>query len=396
MWLSEVASRNIRGMLSSLNQFAVVIGILVTQGVGIAMDSSELYKYLLAITAVIAVVQLLGGALVLESPAWLLQHKGAEEAMGMLLAARGYSLAAAETELAEIRSATAAAASVKPPNVCELLTSKAYKVVRWPLVIACVLQLTQQLSGINAVFFYSTSFFKSAGVSNPQLGTVLVGAVNVVATGIAVYMMERVGRRKLLLSGTMGMLLSSLALVITLVFKNDHLGGVHVGSAADYLSIAFVLVFVSFFEVGLGAIPWQIGGEIFPEAPRATAMGLAAAVNWFGTFMVGLLFPYMNETIKQYAFLPFAVVLAVSFVFQYLYVPETRGQTLPQIQTLLRNSTPSCISGKRNLRHASNSSSFGDGVPGLLAENHGSTNYSQSDDASDARYGSRNSTDAGM
>jgi len=396
MWLSEVASRNIRGMLGSLNQFAVVSGILVTQGIGIAMDTNELYPYLLAMTAGLAVVQLLGGGLVLETPSWILQNNGAEEAVAMLLAARGYSLSAAETELREIRTATAVAASVKPPNVVELLTSKAYKVVRWPLTIACVLQTTQQLSGINAVFFYSTSFFESAGVKDPQMGTVLVGGVNVLAMALAVYLMERAGRRKLLLTGTMGMLVSSLGLVVTLVFKNEHPGGIHVGTGGNYLSIAFVLAFVSFFEVGLGAIPWQIGGEIFPEAPRATAMGVAAAVNWFGTFLVGLLFPIMNSSIKQYAFLPFAVVLATSFVFQYIYVPETRGQTLPQIQGLLRQNAPPCLAG-HTPRHNSNNSSFGDSIPGLLESDRvrmggrGSANFSIGESEDGRRYGSQGS-----
>ena len=400
MWLSEVASLDVRGMLGSLNQFAVVSGILVTQGIGIAMDSDELYPYLLGMTAGLAGVQLLAGGVVLESPAWLLQNKGAEEAVAMLLAARGYSLSAAETELAEIRSATVAAASVKPPNVVELLFSKAYRVVRWPLVIACVLQTTQQLSGINAVFFYSTSFFESAGVGDPQMGTVLVGGVNVLAMAVAVYLMERAGRRKLLLSGTMGMLLSSLGLVVTLTLKNDQPGGIHVGQFANYLSIAFVLAFVSFFEVGLGAIPWQIGGEIFSETPRATAMGVAAAVNWFGTFLVGLLFPIMNTAIKQYAFLPFTIVLASSFVFQYIYVPETRGQTLPQIQTLLRQDAPPCVAG-RTQRHNSNNSSFGDSVPGLLESDRlqlggrGSANFSEEEPPAreNGRFGSQGSAD---
>lgn len=360
MYLSEVASRNMRGMFGSLNQFAVVVAILVVEGVGIVMGSPALYKWLLALTAGLGGVQLLGGPSLLESPSWLAKHRGREPALDVLLAARGYSMVDAEAELREIQAAAAASAGIRSPSVWALLASPAFKAMRWPLLIACTLQLTQQLSGINAVFFYSTSFFAGAGVDNPTQASVMVAGVNVVATGAAVYLMERAGRRNLLLSGTSGMLASTLALVGVLAFKDGSVSGVSVDSGvANALAIVFVLAFVSFFEVGLGAIPWQIGGEIFPEAPRATGMGIAAAVNWAGTFTVGLVFPTMQSAIKQYAFLPFAAVLATSLVFQIAYIPETRSRTLMQIQAALRSSAPACIGGGG---HRSSTSSFEDGV----------------------------------
>lgn len=200
--------------------------------------------------------------------------------------------------------------------------------------------------------------------------------MNAAATGVAVPLMDMAGRRPLLLmyalallpalpllsavccllpaatarsppvprcSGAGGMIVSALAL--TLVQSVNPFTGAQVRcpayrasrrlrsptALAQALTVVMVLAFVTFFEVGLGPIPWLIGGELFTNKHRAFAMSLLATINWLCNFTVGLLFPIMNDAMNTYVFLPFAGILAIGFALAYVYVPETKGRTPEQV-----------------------------------------------------------------
>ena len=170
----------------------------------------------------------------------------------VLVAMRGYSAGAADAEVAEIRrsaDSSSGGASAGPPSVWSVLRNPVF---RKPVLIACVLQVAQQLSGINAVFFFSTTFFTKAGISNPNIGTVLAGAVNMLATGLGVWIIDRAGRKPLLLVGAAGMGTAALALTVAQVLRTDANS-----SFVGPLIIVFVLVYVTFFEVGLGSSEWH-------------------------------------------------------------------------------------------------------------------------------------------
>lgn len=203
--------------------------------------------------------------------------------------------------------------------------------MRLPLLTAGVMMVGQQWSGINVVFYYSTTFFRSAGLSNPLVGTLLASGVNALAMLAVVPLMERAGRRRLLLVGISGMLAAALGLTALLLARASSEVTVG-GGALDVLSVSFVLLFVATFELGPGPIPWQIGAEIFPEGPRATAMGAAATVNWLCNASIGLGFPLMQRALGPAVFLPFATVLAGWLAFTTVYVPETRGRSIEEIQ----------------------------------------------------------------
>jgi len=202
--------------------------------------------------------------------------------------------------------------------------------LRLPLTIALVLSIGQQWSGINAVFFYSTGFFQAAGLSNPALGSLLASGVNLLAMVLAVPLMESVGRKKLLLLGTQGMLGAGVLLCSVLAAKAASLTLLP-APLLNGLSVLAILAFVSAFEVGPGPIPWQIGGEIFPEAPRASAMSLAATVNWLCNAAIGLSFPVMQRALGPLAFLPFCAVLFAWTQFTRRYVPETKGKSVGEV-----------------------------------------------------------------
>jgi len=158
---------------------------------------------------------------------------------------------------------------------------------------------------------------------------VLAGAINVLSTGASIPLIERFGRRPLILAAELGMLLSIAVLTGALLGKSADAS---LAGALGPVVIVGVLAFVTFFEVGLGAIPWSIGGEIFPGESKGAAMALAATANWYANTAVGVLFPTIAKGLgKNLSFLPFAAWLAVALAFTLRFVPETKGKTPAQL-----------------------------------------------------------------
>ena len=194
------------------------------------------------------------------------------------------------------------------------------------LVVSCIVfQMAQQLCGINAVFYYSTSFFNGV-LSNPLLGTNLVAFVNVIATYVALKLMDRTARRTLLLISAGGMLVSTVFIVMAVK-----------GYFPNTIALISVMAYVSFFEIGLGPIPWLIVAEMFDSKYVATAMSLSCILNWFCNFLVGLLFPFMKLYLGTWSFMPFGAVLIATLSFTWLYLPETYGRSVDEIQRLVQD-----------------------------------------------------------
>ena len=184
-------------------------------------------------------------------------------------------------------------------------------------VFCCVLCLP------NAVFYYSSTFFEGV-IDNPLQGTTIVAFVNVVATYVALKLMDNTNRRTLILWSSGGMLVSTFFIIAALM-----------EFIPKSIALVAVMAFVSFFEIGLGPIPWLIVAEMFDAKYVATAMSLACIVNWACNFLVGLLFPLMQAALGPLSFAPFAVVLVFAFLFSYFYLPETHGKTVEEIQRLV-------------------------------------------------------------
>jgi len=421
MYLGEIAPANLRGSLGTMNQFAMVIGILVANLLGKPLGTAHTWRYLLGLCLVPALLQIIMAATLLESPLWLLSKGGAKNRMHaeeVLSALRGTDDVEFDLECMEasvnneddldeeehehqqhaeedaergdgaaswgdeeyqsrhrLSSSSGSGGEASPrvganghahahPHGVEKGSLASLSAAhrsrslwapehRRPLLIGFGLQLVQQFSGINAVFFYSTSFFASAHMSDPWLGSVLASTVNVLATGMSIYLIERMGRRKLLLISTAGMMLSCVGLTYALMAMTPPtdaaaMGGVGAtphGSVAGAhaptfappswvgpMAVGMVLVFVSFFEVGLGPIPWLIGAEIFPNRIRSQAMGISSTINWMSNFAVGLSFPSLSLALGPLSFVPFGVVLLFAFILEYRFVPETQGKSLEEIQ----------------------------------------------------------------
>jgi len=364
IYLGEIAPPTLRGTLGTCTQFAMVIGILVSSLIAFPLATESCWRYLFLVTPALCVAQLLSAPFVVESPRWLLSKEteadeidkdikptytpknpfdpqptddsktppnshshpptpylkgGAREVIRKL---RGYRLDEEVDE--EVRNFLTAAEVHRTDRgsahsggaMADLLQAREY---RGLLIAAIGLQLAQQLCGINAVFYYSTSFFEGI-IDNPLQGTCLVNFINVVATFVALQLMDTSHRRTLLLTSSLGMAFSALLLTAA------ALGIVH-----RSIALVAVMLFVSFFEIGLGPIPWLIVAEFFDAKYVATAMSLACMLNWSCNFLVGFLFPYIQQALGPYVFLPFAGVLVLTFVFVLCCVTETYGKSTEQV-----------------------------------------------------------------
>ncbi|TFJ98498.1 alpha-1B-glycoprotein-like [Platysternon megacephalum] len=322
MYISEISPTALRGAFGTLNQLGIVVGILVAQIFGLKeiMGSESLWPLLLGFTVIPAILQCAALPFCPESPRFLLINKMEEEkAQAVLQKLRGTQDVAQDIQ--EMKEESTKMSQEKKATVPELFRSPNY---RQAIIIAIVLQLSQQLSGINAVFYYSTGIFEKAGVKQPVYATIGAGVVNTVFTVVSLFLVERAGRRTLHLVGLGGMALCAVLMTIALTLKD-------VLSWISYISIVAIFGFVAFFEIGPGPIPWFIVAELFSQGPRPAAVAVAGCSNWTSNFLVGMLFPYAEKLCGPYVFIIFIVFLVIFFVFTFFKVPETRGRTFEDI-----------------------------------------------------------------
>ncbi|XP_012688983.2 solute carrier family 2, facilitated glucose transporter member 3 [Clupea harengus] len=324
MYIGELAPTALRGAFGTLHQLGVVIGILVAQVFGLEalLGSDYLWPLLLALTALPAALQCIMLPLCPESPRHLLINLNQEEeARKALVRLRGSE--DVSEDINEMKEEGRKMAMEKKVTIPELFRSPAY---RQPIIIAIVLQLSQQLSGINAVFYYSTGIFKKAGVTQPIYATIGAGVVNTIFTVVSLFLVDRAGRRTLHLIGLSGMAISALFMTISLALIDEENF-----SFLSYLAIAAVLGFVASFEMGPGPIPWFIVAELFEQGPRPAAIAVAGCSNWTANFLVGLAFLKLEALCGPYVFIIFVIFLIFFIIFTYFKVPETKGRTFEDI-----------------------------------------------------------------
>ncbi|XP_053182489.1 solute carrier family 2, facilitated glucose transporter member 3 isoform X1 [Scomber japonicus] len=322
MYVGEISPTAVRGAFGTLHQLGVVIGILVAQifGLEFLLGSDTLWPLLLALTALPAVAQSILLLFCPESPRYLLivlnQEEEAQKALVRLRGSEDVS-----EDIQEMKEEAMKMALEKKVTILELFRSPNY---RQPIIIAIILQLSQQLSGINAVFYYSTGIFEKAGVKEPIYATIGAGVVNTVFTVVSLFLVERAGRRTLHLIGLAGMAVCALLMTISLSLVESN-------QALSYLAIVAVFGFVASFEMGPGPIPWFIVAELFSQGPRPAAMAISGFSNWTANFLVGITFPKLQEVCGAYVFIIFMIFLILFFIFTFLRVPETKGRTFDDI-----------------------------------------------------------------
>ena len=329
------------------------------------LGSQENWPILVSLTAVPAVIQAILLLFLPESPRFLILDKKDDEA-GKKALMKLRATDDIDEEMDEIKAEGNSSAndSGSSLSVWQLLQSPN---LRLALFVTICMHLSQQLSGITAIFYYSTKFFQvslkkkksgkkskitnsilqSAGIScgNSQYATMGVGAIMVTMTIVTIPLMDKLGRRTLHFVGVIGMIICSI--LITIALNISDLESVDCtaintptaetgAEGAGVFAIVATLAFVVFFAFGPGSIPWLITGELFTQAPRSAAIAVATFVNWTGNLAVGLIFPQMQAGITDFSFLPFTIILVILFGILYFYLPETRGIPVNEIEALFQ------------------------------------------------------------
>jgi sugar porter (SP) family MFS transporter len=323
-YLSEISPIAIRGAISTMHQLGITVGILVSQALSTPslnlLGSEEKWRWLFLVPVLCGLFEVVILPFCPESPSYLYVTQGESAARKALV--RLQSEAVADEYMSYIRQEVEAAEhGTKSVSVYELLTNRS---LRKQLIVGVTVQLMMQFSGIDAVFYYSTTVFRHADVSDPELATTFLGVINVLVTIVAVKYMDSAGRKSLLQYSWIGMCLSYLILTLSFIFKPAF-------DFMDKISVLATTGVTIFFAFGPGCIAWFIIAEIFPLSARDTAMAIGIFVNWIANWLVAFLFPILLEYTQPYTFLLFAATTAFFLYFTNNFVPETKGLTISEV-----------------------------------------------------------------
>ncbi|KZC08711.1 Solute carrier family 2, facilitated glucose transporter member 1 [Dufourea novaeangliae] len=329
MYLAEISPIHLRGAVGTVYQLVITMSILVSQILGLeqVLGTADQWPLLLCLTIVPAIFQVITLPMCPESPKYLLLGRGKDmEAQKALSWLRG--TIEVHDEMEEMRAEYESVKMVPKVTLKELFVNSALRI---PLIIAIMVMFAQQLSGINAVMFFSTKIFTMAQLdkNSAQNATMGVGAMNVLMTFISLILVEKAGRKTLLLIGFTGMFIDTALLAVCLAFADSS-------RAAAYMSIILVIMFVVLFATGPGSIPWFLVSELFNQSARPAATSVAIAVNWTANFIVSIGFLPLQESLGAYVFIIFAVLQAFFVVFIYKKVPETKNKTMEEISSMFR------------------------------------------------------------
>ncbi|GGH76857.1 sugar porter (SP) family MFS transporter [Pullulanibacillus pueri] len=323
VYLTEMAPTHIRGSLASLNQLMITIGILVAYIVNYAFSSFEGWRLMLGFAALPALIMLIGITFMPESPRWLIKRNRENEARKIMKFTRRNE--EIEKEIQEIKET-------------ETIKESAWTILKapWirPMLIAGIgLAIFQQIIGINAIIYYAPTIFSEAGLADSSsiLGTVGIGIVNVLMTLVAIAVIDKMGRKKLMLWGNVGMTISLVVLAIILFSAG-------LTTTTAWITVVFLGLFIVFFAATWGPAVWVILPELFPLKARGAGTGLTTLFLSLGNLVVSLLFPVLSSAIGiAWVFLIFAIIGVFAFLFVAFFVPETKGRSLEAIENDLRN-----------------------------------------------------------
>jgi sugar porter (SP) family MFS transporter len=350
LYMSEIAPRKVRGAIVSGYQFCITIGLLLASCVDYAtkdrLDTGS-YRIPIAIQFLWAII--LGGGLAFlpESPRYHVKRGQLDKAAQTLGRLRGQALDSEliQHELAEIVANHEYELQVIPQGSYFASWMNCFSGSLWNpgsnlrrTILGTSLQMMQQWTGVNFVFYFGTAFFESLGtISNPFLISLITTLVNVCSTPISFYIIERLGRRTILIWGAAGMVVCQFIVAIAGTVDGDN-------PATVRAEIAFICLYIFFFATTWGPAAWVVIGEIFPLPIRSRGVGLATASNWLWNCIIAVITPYMvgedKGNLGAKVFFIWGSLCAICFVYAYFLVPETKGLTLEQVDRMFEESTP--------------------------------------------------------
>ncbi|KAF5457468.1 hypothetical protein F2P56_021568 [Juglans regia] len=323
LYISEISPTEIRGALGSVNQLFICIGILAALVAGLPLAGNPLWwRTMFGIAIIPSILLALGMAFSPESPRWLFQQGKILEAEKSIKTLFG------KERVAEVmHDLTAAGQGSTEPEAgwFDLFSSRYWKVVS----VGAALFLFQQLAGINAVVYYSTSVFRSAGIASDVAASALVGAANVFGTAVASSLMDRQGRKSLLMTSFSGMAASMLLLSLSFTWKV-------LAPYSGTLAVLGTVLYVLSFSLGAGPVPALLLPEIFASRIRAKAVALSLGMHWISNFVIGLYFlSVVNKFGISSVYLGFSTFCLLAVLYIAGNVVETKGRSLEEIERAL-------------------------------------------------------------
>ena len=319
MFIGEAAPPRYRGALVSLNQLAITSGILVSYLVDYGLSSSRYWRLMFGLATIPAVLLFAGMLTQAESPAWLVTHGREEDARRVLRRLRHADDVDAEVD------GIKRGAGRHDVHVRELFGPR----LRGVVMVGVLLAVFQQVTGINTVIYYAPTLLKNVGMgaNAALLANVVNGVVNVAMTCVAIWLLDRVGRRRLLIPGTCGMAIALFLIAVLFTAYGSHLTG-----AAAYVVVVALFCYTGSFAIGLGPVFWLLISEIYPVQVRGPAMSVATFANWAANFVVTISFLTLLDAITDAGtFYLFGFLTLAAIAYFVARVPETKGLALEEI-----------------------------------------------------------------
>jgi len=329
MYLAEISPNHLRGAIGTIYQLVITIAIFISNLIGLpsGLGTVDGWPWLFALIIFPAIFMYLTLPFCPESPKYILIIQGRDvNAQKALTWLRG--TIEIHDELDDLRGEYEKMRLVTKVTLSEMWYNPS---LRQPLIIAVMVMLSQQFSGINAAISFSTDIFKSAGLTDDAAlySTMGMSIINVAMTFVSLVLVERAGRRTLLLFGLGGMCVTTIILAFCL--------GLHASLPfLSYISIIAVFVFIIMFATGPGSIPWFLVAELFGAGAKGLATSVSVATNWAANFIVSLAFLPLKEIMEGYVFFIFTILLVGFWLFTYKKVPETKGKSTDEISALFR------------------------------------------------------------
>jgi sugar porter (SP) family MFS transporter len=314
MYIAEIAPAAYRGRMVAINQLTIVLGILVTNLVNYSIRNTgdDAWRWMFGLGAIPSLLFFIGVLWLPESPRWLAQNGNTSKASAILAKIGG--VAFSETTLSEMQHSIRKITKPKFSAVFE-------KSVIPAVMVGIGLAIFQQLCGINVVFNYTATIFESIGASKDDqlLQTVFIGGVNLLFTLLAMGLVDKIGRKPLMLLGSAG-------LAILYLFISQLLG-----TKSESVSW-FLLSAIGIYAFTLAPVTWVLISEIFPNKVRGTATSIAVLSLWAAYFILTFTFPVLYNKLQDKTFYVYAFICAIGFVFVYKKVKETKGKTLEEME----------------------------------------------------------------